>query len=340
MDSYRTLIIGPAWVGDMVMAQCLFKLLKQRNPHIIIDVLAPAWTFSLLACMPEVTEAIEMPIAHGELKLKMRYQIAMKVKSRLYQQAIVLPNSFKSALIPFLAKIPKRTGYKREFRHFILNDVRKLDKKRYPLMIEQYMALGIPADDQLPQQYPYPAFEVSSATRKAALHKFKPQMNDSPILAICAGAEFGSSKRWPPEYYAALAKQKLADGWQVWLFGSPKDCDIANTIMQMTDNRCENMTGRTTLDESIALLSFVNGVISNDSGLMHIAAALNKPLIAIYGSTSPAFTPPLSKDAKILKLNLDCQPCFKRECPLTHHRCMRDLTPNMVLAAIHQDWNC
>lgn len=339
MDSYRTLIIGPAWVGDMVMAQSLFKFLKQKDPRITIDVLAPAWTCSLLACMPEVNSAIEMPITHGELKLKARYHIAKRLRSQHYSQAIVLPNSFKSALIPYWAKIPQRTGWRGEFRHLLLNDLRRLDKNRYPLMIEQYMALALSADDELPAQYPYPEFTVAAQVKEAALNKLQLQLSGRPILALCAGAEFGPSKRWPEEFYAEIAKQKLAEDWDVWLFGSRNDCAIAQTIMQLTDNRCENLTGRTDLAEGIALLSMVSGVISNDSGLMHIAAALHKPLIAIYGSTSPAFTPPLSDEAKILKLNLDCQPCFKRDCPLKHHRCLRDLTPSMVLAAIDANWN-
>lgn len=341
MSAERILIIGPAWVGDMVMAQGLFKFLKQKNPEVVIDVLAPLWTSSLLACMPEVNKAIEMPITHGEVKLKTRYQIARKLRSSQYHQAIVLPHSFKSALIPYFAKIPKRTGYRGEFRYLLLNDIRQLNKNRYPLMIEQLIALALPRDEVIPSDYPYPAFNVAEVTKDETLYKFKlcEKIAKKPIIAICPGAEFGPSKRWPSEYFAKLAKQKIADGCAVWLLGSSKDQQIAASIMQETNQACENLIGRTTLSESIALLSLVNGVISNDSGLMHIAAALDKPLIALYGSTSPAFTPPLSKNAHILKLNLDCQPCFKRECPLLHHQCMRELTAENVLAVIQKNWN-
>jgi heptosyltransferase-2 len=330
----KVLIIGPSWVGDMVMAQSLFKLLKLRYPQVVLDVLSPSWTFSVLGCMPEIAEAIEMPIGHGELKLAERYRIGRKLSANGYDQAIVIPNSLKSALIPFFARIPLRTGWLGEMRYFLLNDARKLDKQRYPLMIEQCMALGLPAGESLPAPYPYPSFTVTQAAQDAALKKHQPLWRDRKVLALGAGAEFGPSKRWPPEYFAELANRKMAEGFDVWLFGSPKDKPVTDSIMQLTNNQCENLAGRLELSESIALLSLVSGVVTNDSGLMHIAAALQKPVIAIYGSTSPSFTPPLSNNASILKLNLDCQPCFQRECPLKHHRCMRDISPDMVVNAM------
>jgi heptosyltransferase-2 len=336
--SYKILVIGPAWIGDMVMAQALFRLLKQRDPDVVIDVLAPAWTFSLIKCMPEISEAIEMPITHGEVKLRLRYQLGKKLRTRDYDQAIVLQNSFKSALIPWFARIPKRTGWLGEWRYILLNDVRYLDKKRYALMIEQYMALGLPAAEPLPSVYPYPAFSVTADSQAATLAKLKPIWRGRPVLALGAGAAFGSSKRWPAEYFAQVAKQKLEEGWDVWLFGAKSDQSIIDHIMQATSQRCESLAGRTELYETIDLLSLVSGVVTNDSGLMHMAAALKKPLITVYGSTSPAFTPPLSKDATILKLDLECQPCFARTCPLGHHRCMQDLLPERVLAAM-QTWS-
>lgn len=331
----KILIIGPSWVGDTVMAQSLFKLLKARDTNVIIEVLAPAWTFSLLSRMPEVSQAIEMPLTHGELKLRERFQLAKKIKDRCYHQAIILPNSFKSALIPWLAKIPVRTGWLGECRYVILNDIRYLDKKHYPLMIQQYLALGVSREEALPSLYPYPAFAVDEASQAMTLAKHQlSKLPNKPILALCAGAEFGPSKRWPEEYYAAVANKQLAEGWAVWLFGSYKDRPVTEKIMALTEYRCENLSGKVELAETIDLLSVVTGVISNDSGLMHVAAALKKPVIAIYGSTSPVFTPPLSEQATVLKLNLDCQPCFERECPLGHHRCLRDLTPEKVLAAL------
>lgn len=318
----------------MVMAQCLFRLIKQRDPEAIIHVLAPVWTFSLISRMPEVAHAIEMPIAHGELKLRERYRLGKSLRQAGYDQAIVLPNSLKAALIPFFAKIPVRTGWRGEYRYGLLNDIRVLDKTRYPLMIEQYMALGLPANESLPADYPYPLFSISTTDQQAVLAKHQPIYRGKPILAVCAGAEFGPSKRWPEAYYAKLALQKLAEGWDIWLFGSPKDRAVTDKIMAITNDQCENLAGRLQLAETIALLSLADGLITNDSGLMHVGAALNKPVIAIYGSTSPTFTPPLSDTATIVKLDLECQPCFQRTCPLEHHRCMRDIPPERILSLI------
>lgn len=328
----KILIVGPAWVGDTVMAQCLFKLLKQQDDQVMIDVLAPEWTFSLLSRMPEVSNAIAMPLAHGELKWRTRYQIGKQLRDHGYTKAIVLPNSFKSALIPWFAKIPQRTGWLGECRYGLLNDVRRLDKSRYPLMIEQYMALGLAPHAPLPAVYPSPSFQVSHASQAETLNKYKPIWRGRPILALCPGAEFGPSKRWPEEYYARVANQMMILGWDIWLFGSVKDKPITEKIMALTNHACENLSGRLALFESIDLLSLVKGVVTNDSGLLHIAAAFQKPLIGIYGSTSPAFTPPLSKTATVLKLDLECQPCFERACPLKHHRCMQELTPEKVLS--------
>lgn len=332
--SLKILIIGPSWVGDMVMAQCLFKLLKEHYPEATLDVLSPAWTFSILAKMPEISRAIEMPMAHGELNLRARYKLAKELRKEHYDQAIVLPNSFKAALIPWFANIPKRTGWVGEWRYILLNDIRTLNKNRYPLMIEQYLALGLPENTVLSKPYPYPAFQTTAAAQQAVLEKFRPLYRGRPVLALAPGAEFGPAKRWPEEYYAEVAKQKMAEGWDVWLFGSVKDRPITDKIMALTDNQCENLAGKPQLAETIDLLSLTSGLVTNDSGLLHVAAALHISLIVVYGSTSPAFTPPLSATASVLKLDLPCQPCFKRECPLTHHRCMRDITPARVLAAM------
>lgn len=330
----KILIMGPSWVGDTVMAQALFQLIKQHNPEAELHVMAPEWTFSLFACMPEISKVIPMPLRHGELKLLTRYRLGCALRAEHYDQAIVLPNSFKSALIPWFARIPKRTGWLREGRSLLLNDGRVLDKNQFPLMVEQYLALGLPSQSPLPKPYPLPRMQVAPERQIAALTKLGIVMNDKPILALGAGAEFGPSKRWPVEYFAEVAKQKLNEGWNVWLFGSPKDRHITEAVNALVNDACVNVAGLTELFETIALLSLVQGAVTNDSGLMHMAAALGKPLVAIYGSTSPAFTPPLAKDATVLQLHLPCQPCFQRECPLKHHLCMRDLTPTRVLAAM------
>jgi heptosyltransferase II len=338
--SRKILVVGPAWVGDMVMAQCLFKVLKQNDPSIVIDVLAPAWSLPLLARMPEVHASIVMPIGHGQFELGKRYAMGKQLRRNRYQQAILLPNSFKSALIPWFAKIPQRTGWRGEMRYVVLNDIRYLDKARYPLMIERFMALGLQPGETLPKEYPIPELQISASSQAIALANHQLAVAEKSILALCPGAEFGPAKRWPEEYYAEVANAKLNEGWQVWIFGSPKDHDVAEKIMALTGRRCVNLCGKTKLEEAVDLLSLATTVVSNDSGLMHIAAALKKPLVAIYGPTTASFTPPLHDQAKKLTLKLDCQPCFQRTCPLKHHRCMLELKPSMVLNACEQLTTC
>ncbi|MBN1683874.1 MAG: lipopolysaccharide heptosyltransferase II [Gammaproteobacteria bacterium] len=335
--THKILIISPNWVGDIVMSQTLFKLLKQQNPNVTLDVLAPQWAHPLLQRMPEVNHLLILPFRHGELGLKKRRQIGQEIRKNQYDQAIVLPNSFKSALVPFFAKIPKRTGWRGEWRYHLLNDVRILNKKNYPLMIERFMALGLPPKEKLTHPYPIPQLDVNIKNRTKTLKRFHlADPSEKPILALCPGAQFGPSKRWPAQYYAKVAREKLAQGWQIWIFGAQSDAMEANEIQLATKNHCINLVGQTTLDEAIDLLSWATVVITNDSGLMHMAAALNLPLIAIYGSSSPNFTPPLGTRIKILTLNLSCSPCFKRECPLQHFHCMLHLKPPLVLKAIDE----
>lgn len=346
MAEEKILIVGPSWVGDMVMAQTLFLLLKARKPKVVIDVLAPAFTKPLLERMPEVSRAIPAPFGHGELKLKERYRLGRSLRSEGYQQAIILPNSLKSALVPYFAKIPRRTGWVGEMRWGLLNDLRRLDKKALPLMIQRFIALGLPKGHIFPTDPAKPHLNVTAEGVEQALQKQGIRQPDRPILALCPGAEFGPSKRWPLSFFAELAKSKAADGWDVWLFGSKKDQAVTSKILAMTQassqaigqiggNRCLDLAGKTDLTEAIDLLSLANVVVTNDSGLMHIAAALKRPLVATYGSTSPRFTPPLSDQAEILTSTLDCAPCFKRECPLGHQNCMQEITPERVSDAIN-----
>ncbi|MDF1760978.1 MAG: lipopolysaccharide heptosyltransferase II [Coxiellaceae bacterium] len=331
----KILIVGPAWVGDMVMAQSLFKLIKQRQPEAQIDVLAPAWSQPLLERMPEVHRGIVSPLGHGEFDLKTRKSLGRSLRDQGYTQSIMCTNSWKSALVPYFAKIPKRTSWRGEWRYGLLNDVRTFDKQEYPLMVQRFMMLAFPkGEEQVVEKVPVPKLICQPETVQAALQKYQLDTMDTPVLAICPGAEFGPSKRWPENYYAEVANKRLEQGWQVWIFGSKKDQEVASVIQQQTQQRCIDLTGKTTLPEAIDLMSQADAVVSNDSGLMHIAAALSKPLVVPYGSSSPDFTPPLSEQVKILRLGLDCSPCFKRECPLQHQRCMKELSPKKVLEAL------
>jgi heptosyltransferase-2 len=317
----KILIIGPNWIGDMVMAQTLFKLIKQREPATEIHVITPPWTSAVLEFMPEVTKIITMPFKHGELALWSRYKFAKTLRSEKYSQAIVLPNSFKSALIPFWAKIAKRTGWCGERRYGLLNDLRVLDKTKLPLMIQQFAALGLEKKAELPEKLPWPQMDSAIKSRN----------DEVKILALCPGAEYGLAKRWPPKYFAEVALDRINAGWEVWLFGSAKDKNCADEIQQLTANKCNNLAGTTSLREAIMLLAQADFVVSNDSGLMHIAAALDRNLVVIYGSSSPRFTPPLANKAKLLSANLACSPCFGRTCKYGHYNCLWSIKPQEVL---------
>jgi len=334
----KVLIIGPSWIGDMVMAQSLFRSLRILNPEVIIDVLAPDWTRALLDRMPEINRAISMPIDHGELALGKRRRLGKALQSEGYQQAIVLPNSFKSALIPLFAKIPIRTGWRGEARSWLLNDCRLLDKQQYPLMVERFVALAFPAGAALTKPLLQPAL-MASAEADKLVAKFELSL-ERPVTVFCPGAEFGASKKWPESHFATLAETLIDEGKQVWLMGSKNDGPTANNIIDIMlpahKNHIVNLSGLTDIGEAIDLMSLAQSVVSNDSGLMHIAAALNKKLVAIYGSTSPDFTPPLAEQVEILNLSLPCSPCFKRECPLGHLDCLNKLAPDLVLNAIRK----
>lgn len=331
------LIIGPSWVGDMVMAQTLFMRLREQHPDCAIDVLAPDWSRPILERMPEVRQALSFSLGHGVLDLASRRRIGHSLCGQ-YQQAIVLPNSLKSALVPFWANIPKRTGWRGEWRYGLLNDVRVLDKARYPLMIERFMALAYAPNTPLPQPYPRPQLQIDSNLRQQALERFALD-TQRPVLALCPGAEFGEAKRWPAEYYAQIAATRIEMGWQVWIFGSQKDHPVGEAIKaaltEQQGQSLHNLAGTTGLAEAIDLLSCAQAVVTNDSGLMHVAAALGRPLVAVYGSTSPGFTPPLAEQVAIVRLGLDCSPCFERTCRFGHYDCLRQLPPEQVEQALN-----
>lgn len=331
------LIVGPSWVGDMVMAQSLFICLKGQNPDCKITVMAPQWTLPLLQRMPEVDASIPSELEHGELKLGRRRKIGRKLRQQGFDWAIVLPNSFKSALIPYHAGIANRTGWRGEMRNFLLNDCRVLNKDAYPLMVQRFAALAFPAAENPPANIPQPKLLAGEDNREAVRLRFSLQ-SDSPVLAICAGAEFGAAKQWPAQHYAELVNDRIKAGWQAWFFGSVNDQLVTESILADVEPsllpHCHNLAGTTSLSEAIDLMSYADVVVSNDSGLMHVAAALGKPVTGIYGSTTPDFTPPLSDKVKLLATDIECRPCFKRECPYGHLRCLTELEPQLAIDAV------
>jgi heptosyltransferase-2 len=336
----KILVIGPSWVGDMVMAQSLFMALKQRQPEAIIDVLAPAWSRPIIERMPEVNRAIDMPLGHGRLDLKARKALGHQLANEEYTQSITLPNSWKSALIPWFANIPIRTGWKGEARYFLLNDLRVLNKKRLPLMVQRFVDLAYDKkrnnnNEQAELHHcPTPKLISNKENLPSLLNKFGLD-TEKPLLILCPGAEFGPAKQWPANYYSEIANVMIGKGWQVWIMGSQADNEIAENIKEHTEQEhIINLCGKTTLEEAIDMMATAKHVVSNDSGLMHIASALDKPLTALYGPTSPKFTPPLSAKASIIAREIDCGPCFQRQCPEGHHKCMKELTPKQVLLTL------
>lgn len=335
----KVLIIAPAWVGDNVMSQSLYQTIVKYYPKVLIYVLLNKHLVPLLQRMPEVYETIAVDFKHGELSLYKRYLLAQTLRQYQFDQAIVIPNSFKSALIPFWAKIPVRTGFNRELRCILLNDARVFLKKT-TTFVKQLISLGLPQHQPLrADDCTYPSLLSTKSHQDLVRAQLTIDGDCAPILALCPGAEFGSTKRWPAKYYAEVARYKIAHGWQVWLLGSAKDQALTAEIMRLTQQRCRDFAGKTQLDQAIDLIAQTNVVISNDSGLLHIAAALNKPLLAIYGATSPQFAPPLNHKHLIHYLDLACQPCGQRQCPRLHLNCLQQLSPLMVIASLDKITN-
>lgn len=332
----KILVIGPSWVGDSVMAQPLYRRLLERHPGAELHVFAPSWTLPLLARMPEVAQSHLNPFGHGALRLRQRWRVGRELARQGYDQVVVLPNSLKSALIPLFTGAARRTGFVGEMRYGLLNDTRELDEKLLPTMVERFCALGEDKDQPIPRPIPHPRLSVDAAQQQAALAKLGLTL-DRPVVALCPGAEYGPAKRWPTRHFAALAQRFQQQGWAVWLFGSGKDQELGDEICALAgDGVAVNLCGHTGLDEAIDLMGLCSLAVCNDSGLMHVAAALDKPLVALYGSSSPDFTPPLSDKAVIVSLELECSPCFERQCPLGHTDCLEKMESERVWNAAHK----
>ena len=323
----RILIVAPSWVGDAILSEPLVAVLREPLGEPIVDVLAPPWCAPVYARMRGIGRIVENPLGHGELGLGRRRALAREIRARAYTYAFILPNSFKSALIPWFAGIPRRIGYAGEGRRALLTETRRLDPKAFPRLVDRFVALAVPKGRLIPTP-PAPVLVPNAANAAAAMRALKLSTH-RPIAIFCPGAEYGPAKRWPAEHFIALARRLLEEGYAVWLLGSPNDqaaaLPIAAAIPAVRD-----LTGRTDLGTAIDLLSLASVVVSNDSGLMHAAAAVGRPLVALFGSSSPDYTPPLSPLAQVAKIDIACSPCFQRECPLGHFKCMRELDVEVV----------
>ena len=329
----KFLIIAPAWVGDMVMAQSLFKAIRSEYPDAVLDVAAPAWSLPVIGRMPEVRKRIALSAGHGQLHLAGRIRTGRSLAGEAYDRAIVLPRTWKSALIPFFAKIPVRTGFRGELRYGLINDMRKLDKTVLSMTVLRYLALGQEKDAKIPPEIRfYPELRADPENRDRLVQSLALRM-DRPVVVFCPGAEYGPAKQWPLDHYQRLADMLIADGFQVWTLGSSKEAEAADRI-DPGSGSFVNLCGRTRLEDVVDLMGLAACAVTNDSGLMHVAAASGIPVQAIYGSSSPSYTPPLTTRADIHCLGMACSPCFKRQCPAGHLDCLKDISPEAVHRAI------
>ncbi len=310
----------------MVMAQSLFKTLKARDPDCALDVLAPAWSLPIVARMPEIRDCVASETGHGELGLGKRRRIAAALRAKNYDRAIVLPRSIKAALIPWFAGIPVRTGFRGESRYWLINDVRAFDAEKLDQTVKRFVALGL-ARNEAVAEIPHPSLRVEKGRQQQLIAELSLDMT-RPVVAMMPGAEYGPAKCWPLEYFAELAELLDSSGYAVWVMGSDKDAEAGDTISQQS--HALNLCGRTELVDVVDLLALCERVVSNDSGLMHIAAAVGTHVHGIYGSSSPLFTPPLTPKLDIHTLNLECSPCFERHCPLGHLRCLKDISASDI----------
>jgi heptosyltransferase-2 len=299
------------------MAQPLFGRLHEKIAGLQLDVLAPEWVAAVARRMPEVSEVIAVPFRHGGLQLRERWQVGRALRGRGYQQAIVLPNTWKSALVPFFADIPLRSGYVGESRYGLLN---LTYRKAGDPMALHYARLSEAPGKAVRQPLPHPRLRVAAREIDSTKEKFGLA---GRYAVLCPGAEYGPAKRWP--FFGELSGRLALPAV---ILGAPGDAGAARGVPG------KNLVGETSLDQAIELIAGADFVVSNDSGLMHIAAALGRPQVALFGSSSPEHTPPLSGAARVLWLRIECSPCFQRECPLGHFRCMRELTVDLVLKEI------
>ncbi len=325
----RSFVVAPQWIGDAVMAEPLLAALAARGEALTVAALP--WVAPVFKAMPHVSEIVELPFAHGRLDWAARRRVAATLRGR-FDAAYVLPNSIKSALVPWLARVPLRIGYQGEGRLLLLNR-RSPNPAGRPPMVAFYGALAGRDFDATAR----PRLRLDEAVIDAALTSSS--LSPSGFWVFAPGAEYGPAKRWPPEHFAALARSLHAiDGAPVVLLGSGGEAALCESIAAAAPGACRVLAGKTPLLDAMALIAASRGLVSNDSGLMHVAAAFGVPQVAVFGSTSPEHTPPLNAKARVLwlkdELKLDCMPCFDRTCRFGHYLCLTSVTPARAESAL------
>jgi heptosyltransferase-2 len=328
------LVVGPSWVGDIVMAQAFFAALRTSGQADAVDVVAPSPAFALLDRMPEVRRAVPLDVSHGRLGLRARWATARRLRETSYDRAFVLPSSFKSALLPLLAGVPVRTGYLGEMRYGLLNDI----VEPVPLdglsdrNLRGYLGLLGP-ETATAASVPNPRLPVDATNLAATLTRLGLDP-DTPSMALAPGSSYGSAKQWPMEHFRELAHRFASDGWSVWVLGGPDEAALGDAIADGSHARIHNLCGRTRLLDAVDLLGVARVTVANDSGLAHIAGAVGSGVVVVYGPTPPAFASPLTDRSQLVSLDLECSPCFERTCPLGHHRCMRDIGVDEIVRRV------
>ncbi len=331
------LVVAPAWVGDLVMCQTLLAVLADHRPGAIIDVLVPDWGVPLVQRMPQVRRAIALDVDRGTLALGRRLRLARRLGERKYDQAIVVKRTFKSALVPWFSRIPRRTGVRGEARFGLINDVRGVSEDTHVLNHARYAALGLePGETIRDDALPRPSLRIDLDNRARLLARLDLDPDASPV-GFAPGAAYGPAKRWPVEHWSTLARDLIREGRQVWVFGSGSEAETGEEIRRAAGPGVRNLAGRTDLVDVVDLASASRMFVSNDSGLMHLAAATSARVVALFGSTSPLNTPPLGAHTTVVWRGLDCSPCFARECPLGHLDCLTGISPREVLALCTPD---
>jgi len=323
------LLVPYLWIGDFVRCHTVVKLLKQQYPAAPIDVLTSTMVAPLLDYMPGVRAGIVADLPRKRLPLQQYRALAQRLRTAGYGQALIMPRTWKAALAPFLAGIPVRTGFLGEGRFGLINDLR-WGERRLERMIDRCAALAVPKNSS-PSELPVPELRVPGSEVLAWREKLGLAPDERRLVALAPGA-VGPSKRWP--YFTELARRLVAEGNTVWVIGGPDEKALAAELVHAGGAHVRDLTG-SDLRNAILALAAADAAVSNDSGLLHVAAAIGTPAVGIFGPTSPWHWAPLNPIAAAIQAagDLPCRPCHKPTCRLLHHRCMRDIAVDEVLTA-------
>jgi len=335
MDESPILIVPYMWIGDFVRCHTVVKLLKQRFPTSPIDVLTTSMVAPLLDYMPGVRKGVVVDLPRSRLALAQQRALARRLRAEKYGQALIMPRTWKSALAPWLAAIPCRTGFIGEARWGLINDLR-FGERRLPRMVDRCASLALPAGRVMPPEWPLPELKVSGSELADWRRRLGLAPDGRPVVALAPGA-VGPSKRWPSAYYADLARRLAGEGNRIWVIGGPGEKELAAEIVPPGRGDIHDLTGPD-LRNAILALAAADAAVSNDSGLLHVAAALGTPAVGIFGPTSPWHWAPLNPIAAVMEVagTLPCRPCHKPVCRLGHHLCMRDIPADQVASAIRR----